>query len=163
MDTPRELFVHELGDILFAEQTLVKTLPKLAQEASDSTLASAIQKHLDETKQHVSNVEAAFESIGEQPKAEKCPGIEGLKKEHDQFVTDEKPSDDVLDMFLTGAAARTEHYEIAAYTGLITMADALGETDAAKLLGENLKQEKAALKTVTTISEKLATKTPANA
>ena len=100
---------------------------------------------------------------GEQPKAEKCPGIEGLKKEHDQFVTDEKPSDDVLDMFLTGAAARTEHYEIAAYTGLITMADALGETDAAKLLGENLKQEKAALKTVTTISEKLATKTPANA
>ena len=69
----------------------------------------------------------------------------------------------MLDMFLTGAAARTEHYEIAAYTGLITMADALGETDAAKLLGENLKQEKAALKTVTTISEKLATKTPANA
>ena len=34
-------------------------------------------------------------------------------------------------MFLTGAAARTEHYEIAAYTGLITMAKALGETDAA--------------------------------
>jgi ferritin-like metal-binding protein YciE len=107
----------------------VKTLPKLAREASDSTLASAIQKHLAETKQHVTNVEAAFESIGEKPKAEKCPGIEGLKKEHDEFVTGEKPSDDVLDMFLTGAAARTEHYEIAAYTGLITMAGALGETD----------------------------------
>jgi ferritin-like metal-binding protein YciE len=66
-------------------------------------------------------------------------------------------------MFLTGAAARTEHYEIAAYTGLITMAKALGETDAANLLGENLKQEKAALETVTTISEKLASKIPANA
>ena len=66
-------------------------------------------------------------------------------------------------MFLTGAAARTEHYEMAAYTGLITMANALGETDAANLLGENLKQEKAALKTVTTISEKLASKTPASA
>jgi ferritin-like metal-binding protein YciE len=66
-------------------------------------------------------------------------------------------------MFLTGAAARTEHYEIAAYTGLITMAKALGETDAAKLLGENLKDEKAALEMVTTISEKLAGKIPANA
>jgi ferritin-like metal-binding protein YciE len=43
------------------------------------------------------------------------------------------------------------------------MAEALGETDAAKLLGENLKQEKAALETVTTISEKLAGKIPANA
>jgi len=69
----------------------------------------------------------------------------------------------VLDMFLTGAAARTEHYEMAAYTGLITMAKALGKTDAANLLGENLKQEKAALETVTTISEKLAGKIPAGA
>ena len=34
-------------------------------------------------------------------------------------MTNEEPSTDVLDMFLTGAAARTEHYEMAAYTGLI--------------------------------------------
>jgi ferritin-like metal-binding protein YciE len=163
MDTPRELFLHELGDILFAERTLVKTLPKLAKEASDSSLSTAIEKHLTETEGHVSNVEAAFKAIGETPKAEKCPGIEGITKEHDEFVSKEDPSSDVLDMFLTGAAARTEHYEIAAYTGLITMADALGETDAAKLLGENLKQEKAALQTVTGISEKLASQAPSRA
>ena len=34
----------------------------------------------------------------------------------------------MLDAFLTGAGARTEHYEIAAYTGLVTMAKAMGET-----------------------------------
>jgi ferritin-like metal-binding protein YciE len=49
----------------------------------------------------------------------------------------------VLDLFLTGAAARTEHYEIAAYTGLVTLAKALGENEAAKLLQENLDDEKA--------------------
>ena len=38
MNDPRELFLHELGDVLYAEHTLVKTLPKLAQEATDSTL-----------------------------------------------------------------------------------------------------------------------------
>jgi ferritin-like metal-binding protein YciE len=43
------------------------------------------------------------------------------------------------------------------------MADALGETEASKLLGENLKQEEAALKKVTSISEKLAGKIPAHA
>src|SRR6478752_1128181 len=145
MNDPRELFLHELGDILYAERTLVKALPKLAKEATDSTLRDA------------------FEMLGEPAKAEKCPGIDGIKKEHDEFVTNEQPSTDVLDMFLTGAAARTEHYEMAAYTGLITMAKALGETDAANLLGENLKQEKAALETVTTISEKLARKIPATA
>ena len=35
MSDPRELFLHELGDILYAEQTLVKALPKLQEEASD--------------------------------------------------------------------------------------------------------------------------------
>src|SRR5687768_17909222 len=35
-------------------------------------------------------------------------------QEHDDFVTKESPSQDVLDSFLTGAGARTEHYEIAA-------------------------------------------------
>jgi ferritin-like metal-binding protein YciE len=163
MNDPRELFLHELGDILYAERTLVKALPKLAQEATESSLAEAFEKHLGETERHVTNIEKAFEMVGETAKAEKCPGIEGIKKEHDEFVTNEEPSRDVLDMFLTGAAARTEHYEIAAYTGLITMAKALGETDAAKLLGENLKDEKAALEMVTTISEKLASKIPANA
>jgi ferritin-like metal-binding protein YciE len=163
MDDPRELFLHELGDILYAEHTLVKALPNMAKEATESSLADAFKKHLAETEQHVANVEKAFEMVGKTAKPEKCPGIEGLKKEHDEFVTNEEPSTDVLDMFLTGAAARTEHYEIAAYTGLITMAKALGETDAAKLLGENLKQEKAALETVTTISEKLASKIPAHA
>ena len=58
-------------------------------------------------------------------------------------------------MFLTGAAARTEHYEIAAYTGLVAKARALGETEAAKLLNENLKQEKDALKKVETIEKDL--------
>ena len=163
MEDPRELFLHELGDILYAERTLVKALPKLAQEATDSTLAEAIKHHLAETEKHVGNVEKAFELVGETAKAEKCPGIDGIKKEHDEFVSKEQPSSDVLDMFLTGAAARTEHYEMAAYTGLITMADALGETEASKLLGENLKQEEAALKKVTSISEKLAGKIPAHA
>jgi len=156
MKEPRELFMHELGDILYAERTLVKTLPKLAEEATDKSLATAFEDHLTETKQHVANVEAAFEAIGEKPKAEKCPGIEGLKTEHDQFVKDEDPSPDVLDMFLTGAGARTEHYEIAAYTGLITLARGLGETESAKLLDENLKQEKEALKAVETVGKRLA-------
>jgi ferritin-like metal-binding protein YciE len=163
MSEPRELFLHELGDVLYAERTLVKILPKLQEEASDEELALGFKEHLDETRQHVKNVEQAFEKLGEKPTAEKCPGIEGIKQEHEDFVAKESPSQDVLDSFLTGAGARTEHYEIAAYTGLITMAKALRETDAANLLSENLTQEKAALETVTTISKTLAGTIPASA
>src|SRR4029453_10945058 len=113
MSDPRELFLHELGDVLYAERVLVKTLPKLQEEASDEELAVAFEEHLEQTRQHVTNVEQAFEKLGEKPTAEKCPGIEGIKQEHDDFVAKESPSQDVLDAFLTGAGSRTEHYEIA--------------------------------------------------
>ena len=156
MKDPRELFLHELGDILYAEQTLVKTLPKLQEEASDDELAEGFGMHLEETRQHVKNLEQAFEALGEPAKAEKCPGIEGIKKEHDEFVSNESPSAEVLNAFLTGAGARTEHYEIAAYEGLITMAEAMGEDEVARLLNENLAQEQKALRKIQTIGKRLA-------
>ena len=156
MTEPRELFLHELGDILYAERVLVKALPKLEQEASDSELADAFKAHLAETEQHVANVEKAFEALGEKAKAEKCPGIDGIKKEHDDFVKNESPSAEVLDSFLTGAGARAEHYEIAAYEGLIASAEAIGEEKVAELLSKNLAQEKEALKTMKAIGKRLA-------
>ena len=156
MNDPRELFLHELGDVLYAERTLVKTLPKLQEEASDDELAEGFGEHLEETRQHVENLEQAFEALGEPAKAEKCPGIEGIKKEHDEFVSNESPSPEVLNAFLTGAGARTEHYEIAAYEGLITMAEAMGEAEVARLLNENLAQEQNALRKMQTISKRLA-------
>jgi ferritin-like metal-binding protein YciE len=156
MSDPRDLFLHELGDVLYAERTLVKALPKLQDEASDEELAQGFGDHLEETRQHVKNVEQAFQALGEEAKAEKCPGIDGIKKEHDDFVSKESPSQDVLDAFLTGAGARTEHYEIAAYEGLVTMADAMGEDEVARLLSENLEQERAALQKMQTIGKRLA-------
>lgn len=156
MSEPRDLFLHELGDVLYAERTLVKTLPKLQEEASDEELSLGFEGHLDETRQHVKNVEQAFEKLGEKPTAQKCPGIEGIKQEHDDFVTKESPSQDVLDSFLTGAGARTEHYEIAAYEGLVTMAEAMGEMDVVELLTENLEQEKTALEKLNGIGKRLA-------
>jgi ferritin-like metal-binding protein YciE len=162
MRNPRELFLHELKDIYYVEKSLTKTLPRLAAETKDRELASGFKTHLRQTEGHVKNIEKVFKQLGEPAQAEPCPGFDGIKKEHDEFVK-EQPSQDVLDVFLTGAAGRTEHYEIAAYTGLVTMAQALGEDQAATLLTKNLKQEQAALETITTISEQLAAQVPASA
>ena len=72
-------------------------------------------------------------------------------------------SDDLIDIVDAGAAARTEHYEIAAYTGLIEMARALGETEAVGLLEENLKEEKEALREVESVTKTLRDETKATA
>ena len=114
-----------------------------------------LEHHLDETKNHVANLEQVFQEIGVSAKGEKCPGIDGIKEEHDTFLEENDPSDELLDLFVTGAAARTEHYEIAAYTGLVEMAGTLGESKAAELLETNLRQEKEALKKVESISKRL--------
>lgn len=156
MTQPRELFLHELGDILFAENLLVKTLPKLAEEATDPKLREGFEHHLTETRQHVENLKAVFESLGEKAKAERCPGIEGIAAEHDEFMSEQNPSPEICDLFLTGAAARAEHYEIAAYSGLIISAKALGEQEAAKLLSLNLKQEQEALKAMESTARRLS-------
>jgi ferritin-like metal-binding protein YciE len=160
LSDPRELFLHELGDVLYAERTLTKVLPALRQETTDGELQEGLEDHLRETRRHVENVEAVFAELGEKAKAEKCPGIDGLRREHDEFMQSEDPSPEICDMFNTGAAARTEHYEIAAYTGLVTTARALGETKAADLLERNLRDEERMLQRVERIAERLARARP---
>jgi ferritin-like metal-binding protein YciE len=152
--TPRDLFLHELGDILYVEQKLTReVLPKLIDEVESPEFRQGLVRHLEQTKGHVTNLEQVFDLLGEQPETEKCIGFEGLKKEHDELTRETDES--LIDLVDAGAAARTEHYEIAAYTGLIEMARALGETDAVSLLDENLKEEKEALREVESVTKTL--------
>ena len=134
-------------------------LPKLASEATARDLSRAFESHLRETREQIKNLELVFSELGKSAKGEACPGIDGIKAEHDKFMQEESPTNDIRDLFLTGAAARTEHYEIAAYTGLISMARKLGEKEVVELLNRNLRQEKEALKKVETISKKILTQT----
>jgi ferritin-like metal-binding protein YciE len=153
--TPRELFLHELGDILYVERKLVaEALPGLIGEVQDDEFREALERHLDETRGHVSNVEQIFELLGEEAEAEPCLGFEGLAKEHAKMV--EETSSDLIDVVDVGAAARTENYEIAAYETLRRMAKALGEDEAVALLDENLKEEKEALRIVERIATRVA-------
>src|SRR5512134_701025 len=99
--SPEQLFVHELKDMYYAEKALTKTLPELAREASDRELERAFRSHLTETEKHVSNLERVFEHLGKRPEAHPCPGIEGIKREHDEFMKENEPTQQVKDVFLT--------------------------------------------------------------
>jgi ferritin-like metal-binding protein YciE len=150
--TPRELFLHELGDILYVEERLAQeVLPQLINETQHDEFRKGLEKHLKETRQHVENVKQVFETLGETPETEECIGFEGLKREKEKMTSEVSSS--LIDSVNTGAAARTEHYEIAAYTGLIEMARALGEQEAVGMLDENLKQEKEALRQVESVEK----------
>ena len=154
MSTPRDLFLHELGDILYVEKKLAaEVLPKLIQEVQEQKFRTGLERHLEQTRGHVTNVEQVFDELGERAHEEQCIGFEGLKREHDQLFEESSP--ELVDLVNAGAAARTEHYEIAAYSGLIEMARALGEQNAVTLLDENLKDERATLREVESITKTL--------
>jgi ferritin-like metal-binding protein YciE len=153
--TPRELFLHELGDILYVEEKLEQeVLPTLMQQVRDTKLRQGFEKHLQQTRQHVENVEEAFERLGEQPRSETSIGFDGLKREHEQLAG--QTSSQLVDLVAAGSAARTEHYEIVAYEGLIAKARALGERDVVDLLEKNLKDDKETARQVESIAKELS-------
>ncbi len=125
VQSPLDLFVHELGDIYDAEQRIAQMLPKLAQECEDSQVKAALEHHLQETKQQIQNLEECFGALGVPPGRQACTTIQGLKQEHDTFLQGETPSADLLQLFDLSGAAKTEAYEIVSYQGLIQQADAL--------------------------------------
>ena len=154
INTPRELFVHELSDAMSAEQQILKMLPELQKEARNSDLKQALKEHEEETRQQVKNLEAVFKQIGEKPEETTCFGVKGLADEH-KALHEEQPSPAMLELANVSGAAKTEHYEMVMYTGLVQMAKDLGERESAQLLQENLDQEKAMAKRVEQISKEL--------
>jgi ferritin-like metal-binding protein YciE len=156
-NSTRDLLLHEMGDLLYVERSLIKVLPKMCEEVSNSTLRQSMLNHLEQTKGHITNLEKAFEVLGEKPKAEKCPAFDGIRKEHDDFLKEEKPDAvAVIDDFASGSAMRVEHYEIAAYTGACGIAERLGESEVAELLQCNLDEELHMLEEIEEIAPKLA-------
>jgi ferritin-like metal-binding protein YciE len=137
-----DLFVHTLQDIYFAEQTLAKKLPKMAEKATSAQLKAAFEKHVAETKEHAKRLEQVFESIGERAKADECPAIEGIIEEAEEVVGEIKDPE-TRDAAMLAAAQAAEHYEITRYGTLVAWAEEMGHNEAIRLLRRTLAEEKA--------------------
>ena len=137
----RALLKHELGDLYFAEKHILKALKKMTKEATDPELRERMERHQSETEGHIDRVERAFAALDLKPKAQKCPGILGIIEEHDEFKEEEEPTKETLAAFDMGSGLRVEHYEIAAYRGIIALSKALGEREVADLMAQNLAEE----------------------
>lgn len=148
-----ELFIDELKDIYWAEKHLAKALPKMAKAATSNELRTAIENHLAETENHVVRLESAFESIGEKAVAVKCEAMAGLLKEGDEIVAETEKGSITRDAGIISAAQKIEHYEIASYGTLKTLASVLGYNEAAELLDSTLQEEKKADSLLTQIAE----------
>ncbi len=147
-----DLFVHQLQDIYYAEQQLVKALPKMAKKATDPQLKQGFLTHLDETRTHVQRLEQVFQMHGAKVKAVDCPAIDVIIEEADDLAG-EVDDKNVLDAALINAAQAAEHYEIVRYGSLIAWARQLGRNDCASILQKTLDEEKMTDRKLTSLAE----------
>jgi ferritin-like metal-binding protein YciE len=147
-----DLFHDTLKDVYFAENKILKTLPKMAKAAHSSDLKAAFVKHEKETRGQVKRLEQVFKIFGKRLRAKTCDAIMGITKEGAEIMTEYKGMP-ALDAGLLAAAQAVEHYEMSRYGTLRTWADELGMPDVVKLLEATLKEEKATDAALTTLAK----------
>ena len=106
---------------------------------------------MQETRGHVERLERVFSDIGMPMPTEQCKAMRGLIAEGEEIV---KASGDPAaeDAALIAAAQRVEHYEIAGYGTVRTLAKELDHGDAASLLNDALDKESKADELLTKIA-----------
>ncbi len=152
LKTLEDLFMHGLKDIYYAENQIVKNLPKMIEAASDAELKKGLKAHLVETEIQVARLERAFELSGESPRGTRCPGIDGILSEGDELLGD-VDGRTVTNAAVIASAQAVEHYEITRYGTLIAWATELRKDEVVTLLERNLREEKAADKKLSAIAE----------
>jgi ferritin-like metal-binding protein YciE len=149
-----DLFHETLKDIYFAENKILKTLPKMAKAAQSKELKAAFTKHERETRGQVKRLERVFRIIGKPARGKTCAAINGITEEGSEIIRDFKGMP-ALDAGLLAAAQAVEHYEISRYGTLATWAEELGYGEAVELLKATLAEEKTTDQTLTGIAKQV--------
>ncbi|MGF1622312.1 MAG: ferritin-like domain-containing protein [Rhodomicrobiaceae bacterium] len=152
IQTLDDLFVHQLKDIYYAENQITKALPKMIDKATNPQLKEGFETHLAETQNQIQRLEQVFKMHGKSPEGTDCPAIDGIIEEAND-VSGEVGDKQVLDAALIASAQAVEHYEITRYGTLVAWAKELGREDCASLLQQNLDEEKATDKKLTSMAE----------
>lgn len=152
MNTLKDMFHETLKDVYFAENAILKALPKMAEKATNAELKEAFSEHVRQTKQHVSRLDEVFKLIGERAEGKECPALKGLVQETEEMIG-QTNNGQVLDAGLIGCAQAVEHYEIARYGTLRAWAEQLDMENAAELLEETLDEEKETDERLTELAE----------
>jgi len=151
-DSLDDLLIEQIEDLYDAERRLCKALPRMADAASDPKLREAFLDHLGETQGQIKRLQSAFEMLDREPTRDACDAMKGLIREGEEMIHaggDRR----VRDAALIAVAQRIEHYEIAGYGVVCSLAQSVGRDDIAGLLHDTLEEERAADESLTRLAE----------
>jgi ferritin-like metal-binding protein YciE len=144
ISNPRDLLVQLLGELLYVERRLGDAvLQELASAAKNDELRTALEQHRDESRKHADRVETAFRQIEVAPTSNLCRPFESAVSQHHELSSSiQDPT--LADVFHAQTALHTEHWEIAAYTVILGLANAMGIEDQLGTMKDSLEEEEQA-------------------
>ncbi|MGZ5220674.1 MAG: YciE/YciF ferroxidase family protein [Chitinophagaceae bacterium] len=149
----QDFFVTSLQEMYWAEINMRNSLMTMIQNASSAELKRAFQLHVEQTEMHVRILEKSFSLLGLPAEAEPSVGLQGLFDEGWQVIDESETGSAHRDVALIIAAQKIEHYEIASYGSLITLARTLGHQEIVQLFKPVLGEEKETDAILTAIAE----------
>jgi len=150
MKTGHELFVRNVRHA-GCRASACHPLEQLDNDSTNSQLKKAFSSHRKETEGQVERLAKCFQLLGEKPQQSECAGIKGIisgEKELHGGGSSRRHS-------RCFSAIKAETYEICEYEFRIDMAREMKHSQVAKLLNQNLKEEKAALKQMEGFEKKI--------
>lgn len=136
-----EFFINELSGMLEAERRFLEGQRAMLDGAAAPGLRSMIEVHVAESLQQVDALGQAFAALGARPRRVRCYPAEGLIAASKAAMREVRDAPQLLDCAIASALAKVEHYEVAAYRGLIAMAKEMERDDLVETLLGNLEQE----------------------
>jgi ferritin-like metal-binding protein YciE len=140
VSNPHDLIVLLLGELLHVERRLAGgVIRDLAETVRDEELRAVLDRHLEETVQHVERLESVFRRLEVAPTANLSRPFESAVAQHGELAPNIVDAP-LADVFHLQAALHIEHWEIAAYEMVLQLVPA----DVTELLEPNLDDERRA-------------------
>lgn len=142
VDSPRDLFLYELGAIHDAERRSGELFSTFADYVHNGDLSQLLRTQRQESDEQFENVDRCFRILGAAPTHIPSTTVAGMREGFEELAGLQPPPA-ILELFTLGAALRLAHLGIASYRSLLNLALLMKENDCAQCLETNLIQKEA--------------------
>jgi len=141
-DSIEKLFTEQLKLIYYVEKNLLKTLQKVVKKSLGEVMQNSLIEHKQATEEHSIRIEKVFNLLNKKSQTRKSEAFLGLQEEMEEMINLTPENCIARDMAIITMIQKMEHYEIATYSGIVSMAKTFGFKQISSILQDTLDEEK---------------------
>jgi ferritin-like metal-binding protein YciE len=136
-----KLFTEQIKLIYYVEKNLLKTLQKVIKKSFGEILKNSLLEHKVATEEHCMRIEKAFNLLNKKVQTKRSEAFIGLQEELEEMIDITPENCLARDMAIITMIQKMEHYEIATYSSIVSLAKIFGFKQLSSTLQETLDEE----------------------